>query len=965
LTITVTPTTIPSGGTATVSLISRDPSGNPLTTGGWPFSFTWSAAGLLNPGSGSFSSLTDNHNGTYTATFTGTTVARPGTITISATLGGQPITSTPPTITVTPAVPATQLAISNLSATNLTAGSMVSFTVTAEDSSGAVVPTYTGTIRLTSTDNHATAGGSSLPMTYTFVAGDNGTHTCTVMLTSAGTQTITATDAADKSLTATSSPIMVSAGSLSGFAVHVVSANTLVAGEPFLVTAQAADQFGNPLASYSGPSNITIAADPPDPQANPPITATLNSSGLGVFLGDLKTAGLYRLIATAGSFSSVGTSIAVNPAPANHFAITTPSATTTGSPLNVTVTALDPFGNIATGYSGKVHFTSTDAHATLPPNSTLASGVGTFSVTLTTAGSQTIAATDTISTNPVITGTSSPINTRGLTIMAFAPTPNGFTATFSEPFNPANLMLYATGQTPQDVTLVGVHAGPISGSLILDPTNMSLTFKATSNFSSLMNDYGPPVLPDDTYTVTLVSSSGAHGFVDTLGAGLDGAGSGGHADYTTTFATHYLADKTPVLSVPDFARGPDEGHAVKVPNDTGHGIPVTLYNAAGLKDLTFTLSYNPSLLTVTGDSDGDATDPASSLTLVGGPTIIDPTHATAAFHFSDSRPQSGTVVLGNIVAVVPNSAASNYKAKEFLQLGSIVINQGAVAVAVGASGVHVNAYLGDVSGNGSIDGLDVATAFNVAQGKDTGFAAYQLLDPAIVGDVALDYSVDAGAVSDLAAYAAHLPVGVIPSIPTGLAVTPGGADPTLSLGEPSGMGRTGNPSYDGAFTIPVVLDNAAPEGSTGMIEAVLALQYDPSMLSVSSADISLGSLPSLGQSWKLSPLVDQETGRIAITLFSTTPFTDSRAGSLVNITFHVLGKQWTGAGTPRNSTVVLVHSVVLEGQEFTTQVDDAQGQLVLTLGVDQRAALVHGGRPRVAPTHYAKARSERRHSPRR
>ena len=84
---------------------------------------------------------------------------------------------------------------------------------------------------------------------------------------------------------------------------------------------------------------------------------------------------------------------------------------------------------------------------------------------------------------------------------------------------------------------------------------------------------------------------------------------------------------------------------------------------------------------------------------------------------------------------------------------------------------------GDVSGNGSIDALDVAFANIVAQGTATGFPAYQLLDPAIVGVVATDFSVDAGDVSDLAAYTVRLPVEApIPAIPSGLTITPRGPD---------------------------------------------------------------------------------------------------------------------------------------------------------------------------------------------
>ena len=45
--------------------------------------------------------------------------------------------------------------------------------------------------------------------------------------------------------------------------------------------------------------------------------------------------------------------------------------------------------------------------------------------------------------------------------------------------------------------------------------------------------------------------------MDALGAGLDGANTGGHANYTTTFTTANQA-KT-ILGIPDFSRGPALG----------------------------------------------------------------------------------------------------------------------------------------------------------------------------------------------------------------------------------------------------------------------------------------------------------------------------------------------------------------------------------------------------------------------
>jgi hypothetical protein len=317
---------------------------------------------------------------------------------------------------------------------------------------------------------------------------------------------------------------------------------------------------------------------------------------------------------------------------------------------------------------------------------------------------------------------------------------------------------------------------------------------------------------------------------------------------------------------------------------------------------------------------------------MGKRTIIDATHATVVFSFHDNTAQNGTVVLGDITADVPNSASAVYKAKEVLTLSDILVN-GAAFTGVTAGGVHVNAYAGDVTGNGSIDALDVATEFAVAQGTATGFAAYALLDPAIIGDVAGDISVDAGDVSDLAAYTAQLPTPMIPAIPTGLTMTPLGADPTLSLsGE--GQGTRGD-------AVSVLLDDPHPAGSTGMTEAVLALAYDPSLLSVAPADITLGSLPSQGSGWNIHSVVDAATGHIGIELYSLTPITVSQAGSLVNIAFHV--RSDAPAVPADGAAVQLVSMATVNGQQFTTQVDDAQGQYVLSQGVDRVAMRASAG----------------------
>jgi hypothetical protein len=292
---------------------------------------------------------------------------------------------------------ATQFAISNLSPTLLTAGDMVSFTLQAEDSTGTIIPNYTGTVQLTSTDSNAVSGGNGLPGSYTFAASDSGAHIFTVMLNTIGSQTITVTDAVNQ-ITATTGPIMV-AGPFNKFVISVLSGSTIVAGNPFHFTVQATDQFGNPVSS--GPANVTITASPADAQGNFPITGAVNG-GFGSFLGTLKTAGTYTLAATQGSLSP--TSITVTPGSPAIISVSGGSdqSALVGTAYGTTLSALvtDAFGNALSGVPVTFAAPGSGAGGAFAGNSadteyTNASGVAT-SKTFTangTAGSYAVTAT--------------------------------------------------------------------------------------------------------------------------------------------------------------------------------------------------------------------------------------------------------------------------------------------------------------------------------------------------------------------------------------------------------------------------------------------------------------------------------------------------------------------------------------------------------------------------------------------
>ena len=112
-----------------------------------------------------------------------------------------------------------------------------------------------------------------------------------------------------------------------------------------------------------------------------------------------------------------GHSLALEPSTATTLTVSgIASSYVAGVAHDVTVTAKDADGNVAIGYRGRTHFTSSDRAATLPADYTFTAadnGVHTFSYTLNpalvlkTAGSQSVTAADTVARS--ITGAQSGI----------------------------------------------------------------------------------------------------------------------------------------------------------------------------------------------------------------------------------------------------------------------------------------------------------------------------------------------------------------------------------------------------------------------------------------------------------------------------------------------------------------------------------------------------------------------------
>jgi predicted outer membrane repeat protein len=191
------------------TVIARDAYGNTMSGYGGTVHFTSDDAQAILPGDYTFGAA---DAGVHVFNATLRTTGTRG-ITATYTTATPALTGTQSGITVTPAA-SMHLVVS--APANASAGTAVSVPVTAKDSLDNAVTGYMRTIRFTSTDPEA-----ALPGDYTFVAADNGTHTFSVTLKTAGGRTITATDLSDGTIAGTvavtvSGPMVAAVSPISG-----------------------------------------------------------------------------------------------------------------------------------------------------------------------------------------------------------------------------------------------------------------------------------------------------------------------------------------------------------------------------------------------------------------------------------------------------------------------------------------------------------------------------------------------------------------------------------------------------------------------------------------------------------------------------------------------------------------------------------------------------------------------------
>jgi streptogramin lyase len=302
------------------------------------------------------------------------------------------------------------------------------------------------------------------------------------------------------------------------------------------------------------------------------------------------------------------------------------SPITAGQAVTFTVTAEDGFGDKNPGYNGRIHFTSNDPTASLPPDTKLTNGTGTFHAVLDRAGSQTITATDTATSS--LTGTSSAIQVNAGAASHFGiATPSGATVGVAFPFT-------LTALDPFGNTAAG-YAGTVHFSSSDAGANLpadGTLAGGTGTFSATLNTAG-----NQTLTATDTATSSVTGTSSPITASLPPSQFLVSAPAVSTAGAALTVTVTALDKLDHLAAGYN-GMVRFSSSDASANLPgqVALSNGTG----TFSVILNKA-----GDQTITVTDTATS-TLTGSATVT--VAAGAADHLAFSIQATVAVLGGNV-----------------------------------------------------------------------------------------------------------------------------------------------------------------------------------------------------------------------------------------------------------------------------------------------------------------------------
>lgn len=175
---------------------------------------------------------------------------------------------------------------------------------------------------------------------------------------------------------------------------------TTTAGSIFNVAITALDAHGNVATSFAG--GVTLTSSDGQAVMTAPTNITLTNGIATMIAVTLDRAHTVTLMAKEGSIVGKSGNITVNPAALSSLSVATPTAVSVNTSFPATVSAVDKYGNVETGYSGSVKLTSSDGQTVSPSSVTLTNGTATGNISLTNGDAIQLTAT-----TGTLTGTSS------------------------------------------------------------------------------------------------------------------------------------------------------------------------------------------------------------------------------------------------------------------------------------------------------------------------------------------------------------------------------------------------------------------------------------------------------------------------------------------------------------------------------------------------------------------------------
>ena len=689
------------------------------------------------------------------------------------------------TFTVNPATPNKVVLSTEPPATGVAGVALTSFTAKVEDSFGNVeTGSNTGNndiINLTV----ATGPGTISSGASATAAGGAATFASTILDT-AGTYTLTATDGTRSIGTATSAPATtISPAAPASVVFTAEPPATGTAGAALSsFTVKVEDSFGNvETGSNTGNNdtvNLTVATGPGSIASGASGTA---SGGVATFSSTvLNTAGSYTFTATDGS-RSIATATStpatvISGAAAASFSLTNPGTQSAGTAYNQTITALDPFGNVATSYTGSKTIAFSGAASSpngtppsYPASVNFSAGVGVASITLSNAASTTLTATQ-----GSLTGSATFTVTPGPGGLVFVQQPTDV----------------ATGSAMSPAVTVQVqdaYANPIAdsgASVALTPSSGSIA----SGASASTNGSGLATFNGITFTtaanaVTLTASSG----------GLNGSAASSPFDVTNIVSVTNPGNQTdvsgsPITALPIVASD-TSSTATLAYSDSGTLPPGLTINAgSGQITGTPTTAGSYSVTITATDNAGFSGQAAFTWTIANTVSV--------------TNPGNQANVSGAAITPLANSASDS-------SAGATIASWSATGLPVGLS---INVSTGTITGTPT---TACSCSVTLTATDSTGASGSTSLTWTITNTVSVtspgnQTNVSGTAISPLAISANDS------SSTSTLSYSDGGTLPAgLSINTSTGV-VSGTPTTAGSYSVTItVTDNASYSGSASFI----------------------------------------------------------------------------------------------------------------------------------------------------